>query len=104
MIKDFFINGNGGWLGAVARLGLSVVLSLGLTAFLVFRVDAALGSVLTQVHATNQKMDIATTNMNTFADRQEASQRALRNIALQTCINVAKTETAQQACLRAAEQ
>jgi hypothetical protein len=104
MIKDILVNGNGGWVGAVARLGLPVVLALALTSFLIFKVDAALGSVVEITSTNGAKMDAANVRMSAYAVEQENNQRILRNIALQTCLNVAKTEVASQACLRAAEK
>jgi hypothetical protein len=104
MIKDILVNGNGGWIGAVTRLGLPVVMALALTSFLIFKVDGALAEVNLIAHANGEKMDAANIRMGTYAVEQSNNQRILRNIALQTCLNVAKTEIANQACLRAAEK
>lgn len=104
MVKDILINGNGGWIGAVTRLGLPVVLALVLTSFLIFKVDSALANVAAGVNSNHEAMTEANTRMSNFAAQQINNQRVLRNIALQTCLNVAKTEVASQACLRAAEQ
>lgn len=104
MVKDILLNGNGGWVGAVTRLGLPVVLALALTSFLIFRVDAALTQVQKSVDVTSAHMDRANQSMSVFAQQQADNQRIYRNIALQTCLNTAKSETATQACLRAAEK
>ncbi len=104
MIKDILVNGNGGWIGAVARLGLPVVLALILTTFLIFKVDTALAEAAVRTTAIERKIDAANISMTAFAAAHNNNQRVLRNIALQTCLNVAKTEASQQACLRAAEE
>jgi len=104
MIKDILVNGNGGWVGAVTRLGLPVVLALVLTSFLIFKVDTALANVQTTVEANQVAIAQANIRMSAFAAEHNNNQRVLRNIALQTCLNVARTEVANQACLRAAEE
>lgn len=104
MMKDILVNGNGGWVGAVTRLGLPVVLALALTSFLIFKVDGALAAQNATLHIVDAKIEAANIRMGAFAVDHNNNQRILRNIALQTCLNVAKTEVANQACLRAAEQ
>lgn len=104
MMKDILVNGNGGWVGAVTRLGLPVVLALALTSFLIFKVDSVLAAQTETMHVVESKIDNANIRMTAFAAEHSANQRILRNIALQTCLNVARTEVANQACLRAAEQ
>lgn len=104
MLKDIFVNGNGGWVGAVARLGLSVTLSLVFAGFLLYRVDGALTTLMAAATEQENQMKLAQSQMSAFAESQLANQRVLRNLALQTCLNVAKTETQQDGCLRAAEK
>jgi hypothetical protein len=103
MLKDIFIDGNGGILGVVARLGLPIVLSVGLVAFLVLRVDTALADSLESTARTEKLMTVASVSMNTFATEQKRVSEVQRNILLQTCINTAKTAEQSNACLRAAE-
>ena len=104
MIKDILVNGNGGWIGAVTRLGLPIVLSLLLTAFLVFKVDTALATVQTTTLENQEMIKSAQGSMRAYEEQTALNQRILRNIALQTCLNVAKTEVAQKSCLAAAEK
>lgn len=104
MLKDIFINGNGGWVGLVSRLGLSVTLSLVFAAFLLWRVDGALTILLAASAEQANQMQLAQTRMGTFAETQLTNQRVLRNLALQTCLNVAKSEMQNDGCLRAAEK
>lgn len=103
MVKDIFVNGNGGILGAVARLGLPIVLSLVLTSFLIFKVDTALSAAVGQ-STTNTKLIVdAGTSMRGFRDTQEANLRVLRRLSLQTCRNTARNPEQLAACDRASE-
>lgn len=103
MVKDIFVGGNGGWLGAVARLGLPIVLSLLLTSFLIFRVDTALGQVQTSIDDDAMMMNTAKIAMENFRVEQSTNQRILRRLALQTCRNTAKNDAQLQACDAAGE-
>jgi hypothetical protein len=104
MLKDIFIDGNGGILGAVARFGVPVVLSIGLSVFLVLRVDSALAAVGKTTNENQVILKAAQSTMAGFADTQVTNQRILRNLALQTCLNVAKSDIQQDGCHRAAEK
>lgn len=104
MVKDIFVGGNGGWLGAVARLGLPIVLSLLLTSFLIFRVDTALGQVQASINNDVMMMTTAKAAMENFRVEQTVNQRILRRLALQTCRNTAKNDAQLQACDSASEE
>ena len=101
MFKDTLFDGI---FGATARLGVPIVLSIGLSIFLVMRVDSALAAVAKTTIENQQLIKSAGDTMGAFAQSNLENQRVLRNLALQTCLNVAKTETQNDACLRAAEK
>jgi hypothetical protein len=101
MLKDLLSDT---MLNAAARLGVPIVLSIGLSIFLVLRVDSALAAVARTGIESQQLIKQAGATMGVFAEHNLENQRVLRNLALQTCLNVAKTETQNDACLRAAEK
>jgi hypothetical protein len=101
MLKDMLVNGNGGWVGVIARLGLPVVLSLGLTWFLVVQVSTSQATMIDNQHTIITNQADAKTVMTVFMLEQRQGVRQMLALMLQTCLNTAKAEAQQQACLAA---
>ena len=102
MLKDIMINGNGGWLGAVARLGLPVVLSLGLTYFLVVQVSTSQANIIASQQTIMASQVEAKAMTTTFTLEQRQGVRQMLALLLQTCLNTSVSPAQQQACLVAA--
>ena len=103
MVKDVFVSGDGGWIGAVARLGVPVVLALGLTYFLVARVETTQALIVSNQSAiiATQALIIGTLaeakgTMNLFSVEQRRDTRVMTALLLQTCLNTARPGTDQQ--------
>lgn len=103
MLKDVFVNGNGGVVGAVTRLGLPVVLALGLTYFLVARVDTSQATILDRQDSILSEMRGANGKMTAFVESARRENAVRLALMLQTCLNTAKTEGQQRACLDAVQ-
>jgi hypothetical protein len=103
MLKDILIDGNGGLIGAVVRLGLPVTLSLIFAIFLLWRVDGSLTAL--QAAAADQHMDMvaASEKMSGFATEDKAERRVIRNLFLQVCLNTSKSDEDRRECVRKAE-
>ena len=106
MVKDIFVGGNGGWLGAVARVGVPVVIALGLTWFLVERVEntqaviiSNQAAIVTTQHAIAASITEARLTMSGFSTRQQRDTQIMTSLLLQTCINTARGAEQQSACL-----
>lgn len=103
MIKDILVSGNGGWIGALTRLGLPVVMSMLLVGFLMVNVTKALADVSVVVEANHVKLVAAQTSMSLYAIEQARASRVSIALALQTCLIMAKGNGADtNACVAAA--
>lgn len=104
MLKDIFIDGNGGIFGAVARLGVPVVLTILFAIFLLWRVDGALTDLQAAANENKAVLAAATEKMGQFAAEDKAERRVMRNLFLQVCLNTADgDEAVRRECLRKAE-
>ena len=106
MISNVFRDSNGGWIGAVARLGLPVVLALGLTYFLVMRVETTQALIITnQATIAAAQVGImasiseARATMTLFSVDQQRDTRIMTGLLLQTCLNTSASEAARAACV-----
>ena len=106
MIKDVFVGGNGGWLGAVSRVGVPVVIAVGLTWFLVTRVETTQAliisnqaAIMTTQHAIAASITEARGTMGGFSAHQTRDTQVMTSLLLQTCINTARGAEQQSACL-----
>lgn len=105
-LKDILADGNGGWIGAVARLGLPVVLALGLTYFLVMRVETTQAliinnqaSIVASQSAIIGSISEARVTMSLFSGDQQRDTRIMTGLLLQTCLNTASNEMQRTACV-----
>jgi len=106
VVKDVFVDGNGGWLGAVSRVGVPVVLAVGLTWFLVTRVETTQAliisnqaAIVTTQYAISASISEARGTMSSFSTIQMRDTRVMTALLLQTCINTARGAEQQSACL-----
>jgi hypothetical protein len=104
VLKDIVVEGNGGWVGATARLGLPIVISLLLTGFLIFSVTTTLANVQTTTINNGVMLEAVAKELVHMETQQNENMRIMRNLALITCINVAKSDLQGDSCLRAAEK
>lgn len=103
MIKDIFVAGNGGWVGAVARLGLPIVLSLILTMFLIGSVSTAQTKIIDNQQTIIKVVEDTQSAMNTYQIEDRRENGLKLQLLLQTCVNTAKNDAQHQACVSAAE-
>lgn len=106
MVKDIFVGGNGGWIGAVSRVGVSVVIAVGLTWFLVTRVETTQAliisnqtAIVTTQYAITASISEARNTMSSFSTHQTRDTQIMTALLLQTCINTARGQEQQSACL-----
>lgn len=100
MLKDVFVNGNGGWVGVVARYGVATVIALGLALFLATKVDAGLIAIKGVVDGNSTKLDTSQTSLTSFIHQYEQTSQEMLKLARQTCINTSKTDEQRLNCLR----
>lgn len=100
MLKDVFVDGNGGWIGAAARYGVAIVIALLLTGFLVFRQETALAQIDAVVVANGQKMSSAQVQMSAFVMNYERTAQEMLKLQRQTCVNTAKNDDQRMSCLK----
>jgi hypothetical protein len=103
MLKDIFIEGNGGLFGAVARLGLPIVLSLLFALFLLWRLDGALTTLQAAAVKQELAMNQAADDMKDFVKLDREERRIQRSLFLQVCLNTSPDELTRRECLRKAE-
>ena len=108
MTAKGILDAEAGWVGAVARLGVPVVLSVMLVWFLVVRVDVTQtliitnqASIVTTQHAIISSMAEAKVVMSIFAVNQQQDTAVMSALLLQTCLNTARGAEQQSACVLA---
>lgn len=111
MFKDIFIEGNGGILGAVARVGLPVVLSAVFVWFLIVvvisKIDAMQYTATSNAAAITrlqETMNSAQTQMQSFVVLMTQFQERQAAVALQTCLGVNPGAEGTRACVQAASK
>lgn len=97
MLKDI-VGGNGGVVGAAARYGIGIVLSLVLTAFVITKVDAALVQIQAGVDANAQRLAEAKVVMTAYTEEDRRFKQEMLKVWRQTCINTSKTDQQRQGC------
>lgn len=96
------------FLGAVTKLGLPIVLSLIFVWFLIQKVDVSQQTIImnqAQIMSSQTllltNMQLAGDKMSMFVASQKQQESILVQLILQSCINAAKNEQQQAACISA---
>ena len=97
-----------GMVGAITKLGLPIVLSLIFVWFLIQRIDTAQQTIIVNQASIMSSQTLLITNMQLASDKmsifvinEKFKESIVIQLLLQSCINAARTEGQQNACISA---